>query len=264
MTEPQPVALQKKQQLFLVLSGIFLTNALIAEIIGAKIFSIEALLGVEPAQIAMPGGFKLDFNLAAGAVNWPIVFVTSDVINEYYGRAGVKRISYLTAGFIAYSFIIIFIATLLPPAPFWVDVNRDPASFDIDYAFGKIFRQGLGIILGSITAFLLAQLLDASVFARLRRLTGNRKVWLRATGSTVVSQLVDTFVVLTVAFYIFGNWSLIQVFSVGIINYSYKFVVAVLMTPVIYLAHYLIDRYLGIPQARELSAQAAGEMPTAI
>ncbi|MDF9794854.1 putative integral membrane protein (TIGR00697 family) [Catalinimonas alkaloidigena] len=249
----------KRNILFIVLSGIFLTNALLAELIGVKIFSAEATLGLPPAQIPLLGDFILDFNLTAGAVIWPVVFITTDVINEYFGKRGVKQISYLTVVFIAYSFVVIYLVTELAPASFWLDVNStDEAGnyFDIDFAFRKIFRQGLGIIIGSLFAFLIGQLLDVIVFQRLRRITGNSKIWLRATGSTLVSQLVDSFVVLFIAFYVFGNWPIAQVFAVGIVNYIYKFTVAVVLTPLLYIAHYLIDNYLGKELAENMMHEA--------
>lgn len=253
---------RKKQNLFLFLTGLFLTNAIVAEIIGVKIFSVEDTLGHTVASFLMPLGSIFGYNLAAGALPWPIVFITSDIVNEYFGRQGVKRISYLGAFFIAYSFIIIFGATAMSPAAFWLDVNRGDNNFDINYAFSQIFRQGLGIIIGSITAFLVAQLLDVTVFQYLRRITGKKYIWLRATGSTLVSQLIDSFVVLFVAFYIFGNWTMDQVLNVGINNYTYKFIVAILLTPILYLAHYLIDKYLGKEHAHRLVAEASGEIPT--
>lgn len=251
---------RKKTLLFLVLCSIFLVNALLAELIGVKIFSVEALLGLPGAQIPLLSDFKLDFNLTAGAVIWPVVFVTTDIINEYFGKSGVKKISFITVGLILYAFLVISLTTGLPPAAFWLEVNSktpDGQPFDMNYAFNSVYRQGAGIIVGSLSAFILAQLLDASVFHWLRQATGTRKIWLRATGSTVVSQLVDTLVVLFVAFYIFGNWSLKQVIAVSIINYLYKFTVAVLLTPLLYLAHGLIDRYLGLNKSRELVAEAA-------
>ena len=250
----------KKRNLFIILSGIFLTNAILAEIIGVKIFSAEGTFGMAPAQIKLLDGFVLDFNLTAGAVIWPVVFITTDIINEYFGKEGVRRISFLTAAFIAYSFIVISIVTLLEPAAFWLDVNStdpDGNEFNISYAFNTIFRQGLGIILGSLVAFLIAQLLDVFVFHRLRQITGSGKIWLRATGSTLVSQLIDSFVVLYIAFGIFGNWTTGQLISVGIINYIYKFGVAILLTPLIYLGHYLIDGYLGKEEADKLAEEAA-------
>jgi len=251
---------RKKTNLFIILSAIFLTNAIIAEIIGVKIFSMESTLGFDPAQINLFGGFILDFNLTAGAVIWPVVFITTDVINEYFGKKGVRKISFLTAFLIAYIFVIIFMVTKLVPASFWLDLNSKDANgnaFNINYAFKTIFRQGLGIIIGSLTAFLIAQLLDVFIFQRLRHITGKKMIWLRATGSTLVSQLIDSFVVLGIAFYIFGNWSIMQIISVGLINYIYKFVVAILLTPLLYVAHYFIDRYLGQDVADKMADEAS-------
>lgn len=249
---------RKRQRLFLFLCGVFLTNALIAEIVGTKIFSVESLLGLSPAQIPV-GGQRFDFNMTAGVVNWPVVFITSDIINEYFGRRGVRRISVLTACFIVYMFGVVYLATVLPPAEFWLDVNAtDNAgnAFDINEAFARIFRQGMGIMVGSITAFLLGQLLDISVFTWLRKRTGGRYIWLRATGSTMFSQLVDSFLVIGIAFYVFGDWSLQQVYSVSTVNYIYKGAVAILLTPLLYIAHYLIDRYLGKENAERLVREA--------
>ena len=254
-----PAHTSRKNILFLFLTGIFITNALLAELIGVKIFSAEALLGLPPAQLPLMAGYQLDFNLTAGVIIWPVVFVTTDIINEYFGKEGVKKVSFLTVGLILYAFLVIVFVTKLPPAAFWLEVNgKDSAGlpFDINYAFNSIYRQGLGIIIGSLVAFLIGQLLDASVFQYLRGLTGSRKIWLRATGSTLVSQLVDSFVVLWIAFYVFGNWDMALVLSVGLMNYLYKFVVAVLATPVLYLAHRLIDNYLGRQQAEALQHQA--------
>lgn len=248
---------RKKNNLFIVLSGIFLTNALIAEMIGVKIFSAEGTLGLAPANINILG-FVMDFNLTAGAVIWPVVFITSDLINEYFGQPGVKRISYLTAGLIAYSFIVIFFSMNLPPADWWLDANSKDAEgnyFNIEFAFNKIFGQGQRIIIGSLTAFLIGQLIDVFIFQKLRKITGPKKLWLRATGSTLVSQLIDSFVVLFIAFA--GIFSTSQLIAIGITNYIYKFLVAILLTPAIYGGHYLIDRYLGKEHAQRISDEAS-------
>lgn len=250
----------KKSNLLLFLSGIFITNAILAELTGIKIFSAEETLGLPPANLKLIGDFVLDFNLTAGVILWPVVFITTDIINEYYGKEGVKKVSYLTISLIAYAFIAIYIITALVPAQFWLDVNSrdaDGNSFDIDFAFNTVFTQGMGIIIASIIAFLVGQLLDVYVFHRLRRLTGEKMIWLRATGSTLISQLIDSFLVLFIAFYVLGNWSVAQTVSVGIINYIYKFAIAIAITPLLYLAHYLIDRYLGKEKAREMMAEAS-------
>jgi hypothetical protein len=246
---------QKRARLFVILSGIFITNALLAEIIGVKIFSGEGSLGLEPAQIDILG-FKMDFNLTAGALIWPVVFITTDLINEYFGKPGVKRISYLTAFLIAYAFIIIFMAIKLPPAPWWGELKAEDGSiFNMDLAFNRILGQGQRIIIGSLTAFLVGQLVDVFVFQKLRQITGGKRLWLRATGSTLVSQLVDSFVVLFIAFY--GIFPTQQIFAIGLTNYIYKFSVAILLTPLIYAGHSLIDNYLGKEQARKISEEAA-------
>jgi len=252
----------KRTNLFLVLSGIFLTNAIVAEILGVKIFSAESTFGLQPVNINLFGSFVLNFNLTAGAVIWPAVFITTDIINEYFGKQGVRKISFLTAFLILFVFFVIYVVTLLPPADFWIDINKTDSegnAFNIDYAYKTIFRQGLGIIIGSLTAFLLGQFLDVYIFQKLRRFTGSKMIWLRATGSTLVSQFIDSFVVLVIAFYIWGNWSLSQVIAVGIINYIYKFSVAILLTPLIYLGHYLIDMYLGEELAVQMTDEATAE-----
>lgn len=260
MLDPQ----KKKQNLFIILAGIFLTNAILAEMIGVKIFSAEKTLGMQPANIKLFGDFVLDFNLTAGVIIWPIVFVTTDIINEYFGKKGVRKLSFLAAACIAYAFGVIYTITKLAPADFWLEVNStDPEGnyFNINFAFTKIFTQGLGIIVGSLVAFLIGQLLDVFVFQKLRRLTGSKMIWLRATGSTLISQFIDSFIVLGIAFYLLApaesRWSITQVLSVGSINYIYKFVVAIALTPLIYLGHYLIDNYLGKDYARQVAEEAS-------
>jgi queuosine precursor transporter len=237
---------KKKNNLYILLCGIFITNAIMAEIIGVKIFSFEKTLGVSPAQINIFKDYVLDFNLTAGVVIWPVVFILTDVINEYYGKSGVRKISFITSGLIAYSFVIIWLTTMLEPAQSWLDMNSKDDSgnaFNVQFAFNSLFRQGMGIMIGSITAFLIGQLLDAWVFHKFKSITGNKMIWLRATGSTLVSQFVDSFLVLLIAFYVFGNWPMDLVFSIGLMNYIYKFVIAVLLTPLLYGVHFIIGRY---------------------
>jgi uncharacterized integral membrane protein (TIGR00697 family) len=239
--------LNKKTFLYLLLASFFIANAMIAEFGGVKIFSIEKLFGIAPVHLNIFGVIT-DLNLSVGVLIWPIVFVFSDIINEYFGKVGVRRISFITAGMLAYAFVVILLWTSMPPADFWLKINGiDPQGrpFDINYAYNTIFRAGLGIIVGSLTAFLVSQLVDVYVFHYLRSLTGHKYLWLRSTGSTVVSQIIDSFVILFVAFYFFGNWSIGQVIRVGITQYFYKITIAVVLTPVIYLMHSVIDNYLG-------------------
>lgn len=251
--------LPKKQRLFIILSTLFLTNALIAEVIGAKILSVEKIFDVKPLNLPFINGEFLNLEMSVGVLIWPIVFILSDIINEYFGRSGVKRISYIGAGMIAYAFLIVYMATEAPPADFWlqnnaIDIDGNP--MNINNAYSTIFRQGLGIIVGSITAFLVGQLVDAYTFHYLRVLTQHKYLWLRATGSTVVSQLVDSFLILFIAFYLLGNWTITQVFAVGLVQYLYKIFLAIVLTPVIYLMHSIIDKYLGKVDSQEIISEA--------
>lgn len=237
----------KKIRLFIILSALFLTNAIIAEIIGVKMFSLEKLLHIPPLNLPFLGTERLNMNMSVGILIWPFVFILSDIINEYFGKPGVKLLSYIAASLIAYSFFIIYGGTQLPPADFWLQLNNTDTQgnpFNINFAYSTIFRQGLGIIVGSIIAFLVGQLIDMYAFQWIKKVTGHKKLWLRATGSTAISQLIDSFLILIIAFYWLGNWSLTQVLAVGVMQYIYKLSLAVALTPVIYLMHYIIDLYL--------------------
>jgi uncharacterized integral membrane protein (TIGR00697 family) len=252
----------KAHTLFIILGGFFVTNALVAEFIGIKIFSLESTIGMDSLDLKLFGVEGLGFNMTAGVLLWPVVFVMTDVINEYYGRKGVTLLSYLTVFLISYAFIMIYSAIQLTPNDWWDNVsgiNDDPdkSIVSMNLAYAKILGQGLWIILGSLVAFLVGQLLDVIVYQRIRKLTGESKVWLRATGSTMVSQFVDSYVVLIIAFYIGSDWALERVIAIGTVNYIYKFLMAILLTPLIYLVHYLIDRYLGKSLSDELKIQAS-------
>ena len=250
----------KSTKLFILLAGIFITSALLAEVIGVKIFSLEDTVGVHRANINLFGS-PFSFHLTAGVLLWPVVFVMTDIINEYYGTRGVKFLSYLTIGLISYAFLIFNGAIALSPSEYFSIGNGIDKP---DAAFRGIFGQGMWIIIGSMVAFLVGQVLDVLVFHRIKKVTGEKSIWLRATGSTLVSQLVDSFVVLFIAFYVGKRiqtgqgdpWSLHQVLVTGTGNYIYKFVVAILLTPVIYGVHAWIERYLGHGLAAEMKNAA--------
>lgn len=237
----------KKSQLYILLSAFFIGNALLAELTGVKIFSLGKIFEDLLGGLTDKDFQIIPMNMSIGVIIWPLVFITSDILNEYFGREGVRKISFITAGLIAYASLFLLTANKLPAADFWLENNRMIAqggNFDINLAYNAVFRQGINIILGSLTAFLASQLIDAYSFQYLKKMTGHRLLWLRATGSTVISQLVDSFLILYVAFYWLGNWSLEQVFQVGMLQYVYKVSLAVVLTPLIYLMHYFIDKYL--------------------
>lgn len=235
----------RASRLFLVLAAFLACNALIAEFVGVKIFALEPTLGIDTLNWQLFGqSGSLAFT--TGVLLWPLVFLLTDIINEFYGMRGVRFISWLTVGLIAYGFMAAYLAIELTPAEFWVGVNRERGVPNMQLAFASVFGQGMWTIVGSLTAFLVGQLIDISIFQRIRRMTGERWIWLRATGSTAISQLVDSFVVLYIAF-VLGpqHWPISLFMAVGTVNYAYKLLMAVLLIPFIYLTRRLIRAYLG-------------------
>jgi uncharacterized integral membrane protein (TIGR00697 family) len=246
-------------RLFLVLAGFFITDALLAEFVGVKIFSLERTLGTEDVHWNLLGASGT-LTFTAGVIYWPLVFLLTDLINEYYGLRGVRLVSWLAVAFISWAFFCAYVAISLAPAPFWVDANAALGVPDIQKAFALIFGQGMWTIAGSIVAFLVGQLIDVTVFHRIRAITGERWMWLRATGSTAVSQLFDSFIVLYIAF-VLGpqHWPTSQFLAVGTVNYLYKMLAALAMIPLLYLVHALVRRYLGAAETERLRRDAAGD-----
>ncbi len=249
----------KSTKLFIILGGFFIANAIIAEFIGVKIFAFEGTLGLEPFNWNLFGQVG-SLNFTAGVLLWPVVFIMTDVINEYFGKRGVRMLSYLAVGLISYAFLMVYAAIALAPASWWIGANSENGVPDMQVAFANIFGQGMWIIVGSLVAFLIGQLVDVLVFHRIKKMTGDKYIWLRATGSTLISQFIDSFVVLYIAFVIGPqHWEIGLFLAVGTVNYVYKFVMAIILTPGIYGAHFMIDKYLGKERAEALKREASLE-----
>ncbi|WP_374505432.1 queuosine precursor transporter [Flavobacterium sp.] len=208
----------KKDTVFVILAGIFITNAVVAELIGGKLIQIGP------------------FVMSIGILPWPVVFLTTDLINEYFGEKGVRRLSFITASLIAYAFLVLLLAIAIPAAKGISPVN--------DEQFQAVFGQSMWIIVGSIMAFLVSQLIDVTVFWYFRNKTGDKKIWLRTTGSTVISQLFDSFIVLGVAFWLPGKINFETFIGSALTGYTFKLGIAILLTPLIYWGHRIIKNYL--------------------
>ena len=236
----------RKQLLLYILWGFFITNAILAEVIGVKLTDVGGSFA--PGVFVMP----------VGILPWPVVFLTTDLLNEFYGKAMVKRLSIITACLIAYAFVILFSAIHM--SNFSVADETGKVVVGVDQAaFSAIFGQGLWIIIGSIIAFLVAQLVDVFVFWFFRERTGGKMIWLRATGSTAVSQLIDTFVVQGIAFWMTGIWTTEFFIKTALISYSVKLILAIALTPLIYLGHALVKKYLGEKDAEASIKKSAEE-----
>src|SRR5688572_5037884 len=128
----------RKDLVFLILAGFFVTNTIVAELIGGKLVQFFGL-----------------FTQSLGIILWPVVFVLTDLINEHYGKQGVRKLTYITVGLIIYTFILLSAGIKIPAVSF------SPVD---DVTFNTVFGQSQWIIIGSIVAFLLAQLLDVYIF----------------------------------------------------------------------------------------------------
>lgn len=217
----------RRDGVFLVLAGIFVTHALLGELIGGKLVEVAGYV------------------MSIGVIPWPIVFITTDLVNEYYGPKAVRRLTLLAVALILYAFFVLYLCMQVAAA--------DISPVD-DHSFDTVFGQSMWIIVGSVIAFAVSQLLDAAIFVVARAWTGGRMLWLRAVGSTVISQLIDTFVINSIAFGLPGKLTAGQVVELSLTNYTYKFLIALATLPFIYLGHSLIDRYL----AGDADAAGAG------
>ena len=158
----------KPTRLFLILSGFFIANVIIAEVVGVKLFSLEQTLGMAPANLTLLGESGLGFTLSAGTLTWPIVFIMTDIINEYYGFRGVKFLSILTAAIIGFAFIVFYAAIHLAPDNYWIGSQKQNGVPDMQAGYAQILGQGMSIIFASLTAFLVGQMADATVFKKIK------------------------------------------------------------------------------------------------
>ena len=225
------IKLQSRRDIvYMALAGFFVTNAILGELTGGKLFTFGP------------------FTLSIGVIPWPVVFIATDLINEYFGREGVKRLTLMTIALIVYAFVVLFLSIQVPAASF------SPVT---DAQFQAVFGQSMWIIVGSVIAFALSQMIDVFIFWLVRHKTGPRFLWMRATGSTVVSQLIDSIVIIGIAFWLPGKVKTSEFLTVAASNYSFKLIVALGITPLLYAGHAAIDRFLGMEEAHQLIEQSA-------
>jgi uncharacterized integral membrane protein (TIGR00697 family) len=223
-----PMFLDKRHKLFLVLAGIFTTCLVVGDIVGGKLVS-TTVLGVE-------------LTTTVGMVPFPVTFLLTDVLNEFYGQRAARFITLVGFGMAVLSFAVIYTAAAIPFAgfthdPSWTGVN--------EAAFNNVFLGSLRMIIASLCAYLLSQFVDIGVFHALKRVTAGKLLWLRASGSTAVSQLIDTVTINFVAWS--GTMATSKIVTIIYTAYGLKLLIAIGLTPFIYLCHTLVQRGLGIP-----------------
>ena len=222
---------ERRYWLFIFLAGMFITSAVTAELISNKLIDI-------PFEFSLFGSHVGPFTTIVGVLPWPIVFLLTDLMNEFYGKKAVRRLSWITALLIGYCFLILSVAIELPAK------EIEGSTLATDAEFTKVFGQAQMVIVGSIAAFLISQLIDVMVFHWLKSKTGNRMIWLRSTGSTVFSQLIDTYIVLYIGFVLPGNMSWSDFMTIAPTNYVLKLIIAISLTPLIYAGHYGVKKFL--------------------
>ncbi|MGE6760216.1 queuosine precursor transporter [Corallococcus interemptor] len=221
------MTLDRRIQLFLVLAGLFITSLVVGDIIGVKLFEVH--LGPVVAVMSV------------GMLPFPVTFLLTDILNEFYGKKVARFVTWVGFFMAIFTFVVVALAGLIPWAPM---TEAKDYTGTVAASFNNVFGGSQRILVASMIAYLVAQFLDISVFNLLKRVTNNRMLWLRATGSTVVSQLIDTMVVQFVAWT--GVLPREVIFRIIFTSYAVKLLVAIGLTPLVYLGHALVERKLGI------------------
>ena len=220
-------SLDAKYKLFVVLAGVFTTCLVVGDIIGGKLI-----------QTAL---FGQTITLTVGMIPFPVTFLLTDLLNEFYGKRAARFVTWIGFSMALLAFAFIYIALEIPIA----EMTRAAAWDGVtDAGFKNVFDGSKRMILASLTAYLISQFTDIGVFHLLRRLTRGRYLWLRATGSTVISQAIDTLTISTVAWY--GLMDAGTIFNIMLSSYTLKFLIALGLTPAIYAGQALVQRLLGL------------------
>jgi uncharacterized integral membrane protein (TIGR00697 family) len=219
------VKIDTRLRLFLTLASVFIVSLTVGDILGGKL--IQGQVG---SQV---------FTMTVGMIPFPVTFLLTDILNEFYGKRAARLVTLVGFGMAVLSYAFIYISAAVPFAPFTFDPGWKGVTQD---NFNNVFLGSQRMIAASMTAYLVAQFADIGVFHMIKRLTANRLLWLRATGSTVVSQLIDTIVINTVAW--IGYMPARSIVNIMVSSYVVKLVVAIALTPAIYAGHTLVERLL--------------------
>ncbi|MBN8610204.1 MAG: queuosine precursor transporter [Deltaproteobacteria bacterium] len=212
-----PFTLDLREQIYVALVGVFVTSLIVADLVAGKYF-------------VMAG-----YEMSAGTVTFPVAFILTDIVNEYYGKRGARFMTGVGMAMLVLAFLLIAMARVLPPSP---------GTFIPEDSFQAVFGMAPRLIFASLTAYLISQIVDIHTFATFKRITESKHLWARAIGSTLISQIVDTAVV-TFGVMV-GSRGFGEIASVAATQYFYKILVAIALTPLCYIAHDVITRRLGI------------------
>ena len=211
--------MDRKQKLYVWLTALFVAALITGDLIGGKLFRV--------------GGI----DLSVGMLAFPLTFLLTDIVNEFFGTHGARRLTFIGLGVAIFVFTVLRVAVMLPTSP---------ESMLTASQFETVFGLSSRLYIASLSAYLIGQMLDISVFVLLRKLTGHRLLWLRATGSTILSQAIDTLIVNAVL--MAGTKSIGFILTVARNSYVMKLALAIGLTPLIYLGHAILRRHFHITE----------------
>jgi uncharacterized integral membrane protein (TIGR00697 family) len=217
----------RSQQVYVCMAAIFVICLVMADLTGAMLFSFDLPL------FFVPNGGKIPVLLSAGIIPFPVTFLLTDLLNEFYGPKNARFITWVGFAMCFLVFGLLWIDQRLP---------LDAGTFISKPVFNTIATQYGGMFVASVTAYLLGQMLDIQIFQWIRTRSGHRFIWLRATGSTLISQLFDSLIVTFIAFS--GQMAIDNILHLALSNYVWKFIIALCITPLLYLGHGLLHRLL--------------------
>ncbi len=244
----------KRESLLLAALALFVGFFVTANFLGAKLWEFT-LFGLRPRHVGLDDE---TFVATAGILAFPLTFILTDIVNEYFGMRIVRTFTWLAIGVNLVLQPIVLAAAAATTVSFTEGVDAQYAHGAYKLAFGTTWT----ITVASLVAFGLAQFADIWIFSWLRKRTGGRMIWLRAQGSTVVSQLLDTLIVIYLAFYVLPafvgdpHMSAANAGRIAVTNYVYKFALAVVMTPLLYFVRSIVVRWLGADEAARLASEA--------
>ncbi|MEM7228643.1 MAG: queuosine precursor transporter [Planctomycetota bacterium] len=263
----------RRERVFLVFAGLFLGSMTMLNILGVSRF-IDMSFTIGGWDIwdwipFLPDVFptwKIPFMVAIGVLPYPITFLCTDFISELYGRRRANFVVWVGVLLNGWVLLFMWLGGALPPVPPMTESGL-PATEDYSYAFYVMRSLSMGAVVASMLAYMAAQFIDVFLFHFWKNLTRGRHLWLRNNGSTLVSQFVDAFTVITITHFFASKdglpmvegravWTQLWIYIGS--NYVFKLAVALVDTIPFYIGVHVLSRYLQIDPRLEHDADIEG------
>lgn len=228
--------MQNNENTYSLLVAIFAAILVLTNIIGVKIFTFAP-------DMFSNGLFGNPITLTTGIITYPLTFLITDIVSEIYGEKKATRMVFL--GFIVSIISLFFIqlAVFLPGSNVWINSDLGYNTvLEMQNAYESVFTLPGILIVASMTAYLVAQVVDVKIFHFLKRITSGKHLWLRNNLSTSVSQLIDTIIVNSIFLYIGLGLSFNIIFQIIVTTYVFKIIIALIDTPIVYLVVNLLKK----------------------